>query len=330
MTGLLLFWRASAASLNVLSCANFNEFLVALRAGVFAVALQQLAQKGDTLLHLQDGVRPLWYFLHSFLVLGIKWQELSVINIIWIFKFNFYIKKKQKILAICNMWIYKSWKFTDEPAGGPTYCAHMLNQCDDTPPGPFPLLGCLLLLNLRGWCCSTNETASIKTQQDKVGRGKESGRELRKTSHPQWFWQEVHFKETWWVRGVFQESDTRLMPRLSILRKREKNTSSLSLHTLDFSSSSKMALDALGGGGGGLSLGRTGSCTTIPARSEGHIFPFYYTSFWYIISILCIYTVFVLVHSRCINSDAKQIRMKTTMWIWHQSETSHHQKKKLN
>lgn len=120
------------------------------------------------------------------------------------------------------MWIYKSWKFTDEPAGGPTYCAHMLNQCDDTPPGPFPLLGCLLLLNLRGWCCSTNETASIKTQQDKVGRGKESGRELCKTSDPQWFWQEVHFKETWWVQGVFQEPDTRLMPRLSILRKHEK------------------------------------------------------------------------------------------------------------
>lgn len=104
------FDALSAASLNVLSCANFNEFLVALRAGVFAVALQQLAQKGDTLLHLQDGVRPLWYFLHSFLVLGIKWQELSVtvhrvaskilhsavINIIWIFQLHFYIKRSRK------------------------------------------------------------------------------------------------------------------------------------------------------------------------------------------------------------------------------------------
>lgn len=43
----------------MLSWANFNEFLVALGAAVFAVALQQLAQQGDALLHLQDGIRPL-------------------------------------------------------------------------------------------------------------------------------------------------------------------------------------------------------------------------------------------------------------------------------
>lgn len=59
-----------------------------------------------------------------------------------------------------------------ELAGGPTYCAHMLNKCDDTPPGPFPLLGCLLLLNLRGWCCSTNETVSIKRYRTKLGEEK--------------------------------------------------------------------------------------------------------------------------------------------------------------
>lgn len=54
----------------------------------------------------------------------------------------------------------------------------------------------------------------------------------------------------------------------------------MSLHTLDFSSSSKIALEALGGGGGsGLSLGRTGSCMTIPARADGHILAFCATSF---------------------------------------------------
>lgn len=47
---------------------------------------------------------------------------------------------------------------------------------------------------------------------------------------------------------------------------------SLLLHTLDFSSSSKMALGALGGGGGrGLSSGRTGSSLTIPGREQGHL-----------------------------------------------------------
>lgn len=69
---LLPSWHASAG-LNMLSWANFNEFLVALGAAVFAVALQQLAQQGDALLHLQDGIRPLWDFLHPFLVLRIKW-----------------------------------------------------------------------------------------------------------------------------------------------------------------------------------------------------------------------------------------------------------------
>lgn len=43
--------------------------------------------------------------------------------------------------------------------------------------------------------------------------------------------------------------------------------------TLDFSSSSKMALGALGGGGGrSLSAGRTGSCFTIPGREQGHAY----------------------------------------------------------
>lgn len=43
--------------------------------------------------------------------------------------------------------------------------------------------------------------------------------------------------------------------------------------TLDFSSSSKMALGALGGGGGrGLSAGRTGSCFTIPGREPAHVY----------------------------------------------------------
>lgn len=55
---------------------------------------------------------------------------------------------------------------------GPHTCAHMLNKCDDTPPGPFPLWGCLLLLNLRGWCCSTSETVSIKRDSTKLGEEK--------------------------------------------------------------------------------------------------------------------------------------------------------------
>lgn len=49
----------SAARFNVLSCANFNELLVALGAALLAVALQQLAQQADTLLHLLDGIHPL-------------------------------------------------------------------------------------------------------------------------------------------------------------------------------------------------------------------------------------------------------------------------------
>lgn len=48
-----------AASFNVLSCAHFNELLVALGAALLAVALQQLAQQADTLLHLLDGVHAL-------------------------------------------------------------------------------------------------------------------------------------------------------------------------------------------------------------------------------------------------------------------------------
>lgn len=100
------------------------------------------------------------------------------------------------------------------------HTVHTLNKCDDTPPGPFPLLAGLLLLNLRGRCCSTNETVSMKTEQDKGGGGKERGRELCKISVPQWFWQEVHFKEMLRVQGIFHESDKR--PRLSILRQHTK------------------------------------------------------------------------------------------------------------
>lgn len=49
----------SAASFNVLSCAHYNELLVALGAALLAVALQQLVQQADTLLHLLDGIHPL-------------------------------------------------------------------------------------------------------------------------------------------------------------------------------------------------------------------------------------------------------------------------------
>lgn len=44
---------------DVLSCADFNELLVALGAALLAVALQQLAQQANTLLHLLDGIHPL-------------------------------------------------------------------------------------------------------------------------------------------------------------------------------------------------------------------------------------------------------------------------------
>lgn len=60
----------SAAAFSVLSCANFDELLVALGAALLAVALQQLAQQADALLHLLDGIHPLRYFLHALLVLG--------------------------------------------------------------------------------------------------------------------------------------------------------------------------------------------------------------------------------------------------------------------
>lgn len=63
----------SAASFNVLSCAHFNELLVALGAALLAVALQQLVQQADTLLHLLDGVHPLWNLFHTLLVLGKEW-----------------------------------------------------------------------------------------------------------------------------------------------------------------------------------------------------------------------------------------------------------------
>lgn len=59
----------AAASFNALRCANLNELLVALGAALAAVALQQLAQQADTLLHLLDGVHSLRYFLHTLLVL---------------------------------------------------------------------------------------------------------------------------------------------------------------------------------------------------------------------------------------------------------------------
>lgn len=88
-----------------------------------------------------------------------------------------------------------------------------------------------------------------------------------------------------------------------------QNTSSLSLHTLDFSSSSKMALDALGGGGGGgLSLGRTGSCKTIPTRAEGNMLAFYYTSFH-----LIDYIHFIYLH--CIHACVQMLRQ-----LWHNTK----------
>lgn len=49
----------AADSFNVLSSANLNELLVALGAALLAVALQQLAQQADTLLHFLDGVYSL-------------------------------------------------------------------------------------------------------------------------------------------------------------------------------------------------------------------------------------------------------------------------------
>lgn len=61
--------RPAAALFNVLRPTNLNELLVALGAALLIVALQQLAQQADALLHLLDGVHSLRHFLHSFLVL---------------------------------------------------------------------------------------------------------------------------------------------------------------------------------------------------------------------------------------------------------------------
>lgn len=60
--------------------------------------------------------------------------------------------------------------------------------------------------------------------------------------------------------------------------------------TLDFSSSSKIALGALGGGGGrGLTAGRTGSCFTIPGREWGQ--PLTLLEAAYILNTKAVYTV---------------------------------------
>lgn len=50
---------AAAACFNMLSSANLNELPVALGAVLIAVALQQLAEQADALLHLLDGVHSL-------------------------------------------------------------------------------------------------------------------------------------------------------------------------------------------------------------------------------------------------------------------------------
>lgn len=61
--------RPAAALFNVLRPTNLNELLVALGTALLIVALQQLAQQADALLHLLDGIHSLRHFLHSFLVL---------------------------------------------------------------------------------------------------------------------------------------------------------------------------------------------------------------------------------------------------------------------
>lgn len=176
-------------------------------------------------------------------------------------------------------------------------------QCDDTPPGPFPWLGCLPLLNLRGWCCSTNETASAKT----VGRGKEREREHQSLD----FLTGGSFqKRRSGSKTLFMNQTKRAhMPRLSIFQ--VQNSPSLSLPTLDFSSSSKMALDALGGGGGGgLSLGRTGSCRTIPASAEGHRLAFHLTYYRH-------FTVHNRVWVQMLRQLLTRSKREQTLWIWH-------------
>lgn len=65
----------------MLRCANLNELLVALGAALLAVALQQLAQQADTLLHLLDGVHPLGYLLHTLLVLENRRPDVIVPSI---------------------------------------------------------------------------------------------------------------------------------------------------------------------------------------------------------------------------------------------------------
>lgn len=59
----------AAANFNASRCADLNELLVALGAGLLAVAIQQLAQQADTFLQLLDGIQSLGHLLYALLVL---------------------------------------------------------------------------------------------------------------------------------------------------------------------------------------------------------------------------------------------------------------------